>query len=138
MDSHLYPAVVDPALVGTYSPLANSGAEFVWDEVLEYRVWCHPERGAPPQGDEPGDDYHIAFATYPEALAFSERTPGSEEPLALVLQWESIDEPTAMSDMLRSQHRFETQPRWMGDRTGVFDLERLLAPGTGRGEASGR
>ncbi len=34
-----------------------------------------------------------AFATYAEALAFSQGTKGAEEPLALVLQREYIDEP---------------------------------------------
>jgi hypothetical protein len=86
-----YPAVVDPERVGTYDPLAKSGGGLVWDEVLEYRVWCHPERGAPDADD--GSDYYDAFATYEEALAFANETPGAEEPLALVLQRESIDEP---------------------------------------------
>ena len=41
-----YPQVKDPALVGTYPATAKAGGGYVWDEVLEYRVWCHPERGA--------------------------------------------------------------------------------------------
>lgn len=57
----------------------------------EYRVWCHPEHGVPDEGD--GDDYYLAFAAYEEALAFSNRTPGAEEPLALIPQEEFIDEP---------------------------------------------
>lgn len=63
----------------------------MWDEVLEYRVWCHPERGAPDL--EQGSDYYCSFATYPRALAFSNRTKGAEEPLALVLQRQHLDEP---------------------------------------------
>ena len=86
-----YPSVVDPALVGTYSALANAGGGLVWDEVLEYRVWCHPERGAPDKDD--GDDYFYAFATYEQAQEFAGHTVGAEQPLALVLQRESIDEP---------------------------------------------
>lgn len=86
-----YPDVLDPDLVGTYSPLANAGGGYVWDAVLEYRVWCHPENGAPDEDD--GSDYFYPFATYEDALAFSERTPGAEEPLALVLQREYISEP---------------------------------------------
>jgi len=62
-----------------------------WDAVLEYRVWCHPHRGAPDLED--GADYYYAFETYQEALAFSRREPGTEQPLALVLQEEYIDEP---------------------------------------------
>ena len=38
--------------------------------------------------------YYHAFATYTEALSFSQRTEGAEEPLALVRQIEYIDEPS--------------------------------------------
>lgn len=41
-----YPKVKNPDLVGTYSALTKSGRGYVWDEVLEYRVWCHSEMGA--------------------------------------------------------------------------------------------
>jgi len=85
-----YPAVLDPILVGTYPGVAKSGGGLVWDEVLEYRVWCHPERGAPDEAD--GSDYYFPFASYEEAAEFSARTEGAEEPLALVLQREFIDE----------------------------------------------
>ena len=77
--------------MGTYSPLAKAGGGFVWDEVLEYRVWRHPERGAPDLAD--GSDYYDGFATYTEALAFSQGTEGAEEPLALVRQLEYLAEP---------------------------------------------
>ena len=77
--------------MGTYSPLAAVGGGFVWDDVLEYRVWCHPERGALDLED--GDDYYYAFATYAEALAFSQRIEGAEWPLALIRQCEYITEP---------------------------------------------
>jgi putative acetyltransferase len=87
-----FPQVLDPSLVGTYEALVKSGGGFVWDAVLEYRVWCHPERGAP--DTEEGNDYYYAFATYAEALAFSKETRGAEEPLALVLQEEYINEPS--------------------------------------------
>jgi hypothetical protein len=60
------------------------GWRLVWDEVLEYRVWCH---------SNDGDDYYFAFATYPKALAFSRRTEGAEEPLALIRQRQHINEP---------------------------------------------
>jgi hypothetical protein len=79
-----YPDVLNPELVGTYPAHAHAGGGYVWDEVLEYRVWCHPRKGS---------DYFHAFATHAEALAFSEVTPRSEEPLALILQREYIDEP---------------------------------------------
>ena len=85
------PPAADASLVGKYPGVASSGGGFVWDAVLEYRVWCHPERGAPDEAD--GSDYFHAFANYEDALAFSEETAGSEEPIALVLQEEYIDEP---------------------------------------------
>src|SRR5215831_10253229 len=86
-----YPSVLDPSLVGTYPASAHAGGGYVWDAVLEYRVWCCPERGASDEDD--GSDYYYPFATYEEALAFSEHTQGAEEPLALVLQREYINEP---------------------------------------------
>lgn len=85
------PDVLDPRLVGTYPALAKAGGGYVWDAVLEYRVWCHPERGAPDTCD--GNDYYHAFASFDEARQFAEDTKGAEEPLALVLQEEFIDEP---------------------------------------------
>ena len=83
--------VVDPSLVGTYPASAKAGGGYVWDAVLEYRVWCYPERGAPDLAE--GSDYYYPFEAYQEALAFSEETPGSGEPLALIVQEEYIDEP---------------------------------------------
>jgi hypothetical protein len=91
MNVHKYPDAVDPHLVGSYSPLAKAGGGYVWDDVLEYRVWCHPERGAP--DIEEGSDYYHAFATYAEALTFSRDTEGAETPLALIRQNEYIAEP---------------------------------------------
>lgn len=91
VNTDAYPDVVDESLVGTYSPLAKAGGGYVWDDVLEYRVWCHPEQGAPDEED--GSDYYYAFATYAEALEFSQETQGAEEPLALIRQREFISEP---------------------------------------------
>jgi putative acetyltransferase len=86
-----YPAVLDPSKVGTYPAAAKAGGGFVWDAVLEYRVWCHPERGAPDEAE--GSDYYYAFETYEDAQAFACAHDGTEAPLALVLQCEYIDEP---------------------------------------------
>ena len=63
--------------------------------IIEYRVWCHPEGGSP-NSEEGSDDYY-PFATYAEALAFSQSTAGAEEPLALVRQREYIAEPNPAS-----------------------------------------
>jgi putative acetyltransferase len=92
MKAASYPDAVDPSLVGTYSPLAKAGGGFVWDDVLEYRVWCHPEQGALDLDD--GSDYYHSFATYDEAIAFSQSSEGAEEPLALIRQIEHINEPS--------------------------------------------
>ena len=83
--------VLDPALVGTYLGTAKAGGGYVWDAVLEYRVWCHAEPGAPESDD--GSDYYYSFETYEQALAFCKETQGAEEPLALIVQEEYIDEP---------------------------------------------
>jgi len=86
-----FPDVLDASLVGTYPALAKAGGGYVWDEVLEYRVWCCPLRGA--EDLEDGSDYYYAFASYAEALEFSKQTDGADDPLALILQREFIDEP---------------------------------------------
>jgi hypothetical protein len=91
MKRRRYPSAVDPKHVGKYPSVTRSGGGYVWDEVLEYRVWCHPERGAPDVAD--GSDYFHSFATYDKALAFSRHTKGAETPLALIRQNEYIDEP---------------------------------------------
>lgn len=86
-----YPKVREPDKVGEYPALVNSGGGYVWDDVLEYRVWCHPHDGAPDLED--GSDYYYAFDSYIEALACSKDIVGAEEPIALVLQLEYINEP---------------------------------------------
>jgi putative acetyltransferase len=87
-----HPTAVDPAKVGTYSAMAKAGGGYVWDAVLEYRVWCYPGQGAEDLDD--GSDYHYAFATFDQASEFAARTTGAQEPLALILQEEYIDEPS--------------------------------------------
>ncbi len=86
-----YPKAIHEDKVGTYPAAVKAGGGYVWDAVLEYRVWCHPERGAPDL--EEGHDYYYAFASYDEALAYAKHLVGADEPLALVLQEEYLDEP---------------------------------------------
>lgn len=86
-----YPKVLDEEMVGKYTALAKLGGGYVWDEVLEYRVWCHPEDGAPDLAE--GNDYFRVFTNYKAAKEFSDSNEGTEKPLALVLQKEFIDEP---------------------------------------------
>jgi len=88
----MYPEVKDKEKVGTYSAVVKAGGGYVWDEVLEYRVWCHPHDGA--EDLENGSDYYYVFETFESALEFSKNTIGAEEPLALILQKEYIDEPS--------------------------------------------
>ena len=87
-----FPVAIDPSKVGSYPAHAYAGGGYVWDAVLEYRVWCHPERDAKNLDD--GGDYYYAFATFEEASEFAKATQGAEEPIALILQEEYIDEPS--------------------------------------------
>ncbi|HKR27552.1 MAG TPA: hypothetical protein VJS11_08855, partial [Acidobacteriaceae bacterium] len=103
MNADSCPDAIDATLVGTYPADAHAGGGYVWDEVLEYRVWCHPERGAADR--DKGNDYYYAFATYGEAAAFSASTPGAEEPLVLIRQIEYIDEPNP------GEYRHVMEPR---------------------------
>lgn len=91
MTDRNYPGVLNPELVGLYDAAAYTGGGYTWDAVLEYRVWMHPERGAPDECN--GNDYFYAFESYAHALEFSRENAGAEEPIALVLQIEHIDEP---------------------------------------------
>ncbi len=101
-DGPSFPAVKDPSLVGSYPALAMAGGGYVWDAVLEYRVGCHPQDGE--------DDYFLAFATYEDALEFSEATAGAEEPLALILQEEYIEESEPGVYVHRSEPRVTEWP----------------------------
>ncbi len=87
-----YPLAINFDLVGEYPASTKSGGGYFYDEVLEYRVWCHPERGAPDESN--GEDYFYAFADYEHALEFSHSTPGAEPPLVLIRQREWINEPS--------------------------------------------
>jgi len=44
MSSSTYPDVLAAELVGTYPASAKAGGGYVWDEVLEYRVWVSSRR----------------------------------------------------------------------------------------------
>src|SRR6187402_740794 len=88
--SSRFPEAINPSLVGTYPAPAKAGGGYVWDAVLEYCVWCYPRDGAEDAFE--GSDYFYAFASHEDAREFEGRTPGAQEPLALVLQEEYIDE----------------------------------------------
>lgn len=85
-----YPDVLDPDLVGYFDAKVGAGGGYVWDDVLEYRVWLYPEEGATDEDD--GCDYYRPYASYEEAFEFYKSTKGAQEPIALVLQREYIGE----------------------------------------------
>ena len=149
MQTPKYPDAMDRDRVGEYPALAGAGGGYVWDEVLEYRVWCHPERGA--EDLDEGGDYYYAFATYDEALEFSTQTPGAEAPIVLILQREHINEPEPGHYVHVREERntewpveFLSRPR-RTDRTipdflspsapaNRLDILRGLAPGSARAD----
>jgi putative acetyltransferase len=87
-----YPRAVFPEKVGSYPAAAKAGGGYVWDEVLEYRVWCSPRLGA--DDLEEGSDYYFCFEIYEKASKFSRDYLGAKAPLALILQREYLDEPS--------------------------------------------
>jgi len=86
-----FPRARDPELVGSHLAFVKSAGGNVWDDVPEYRVWCHPEQAA--ADEEDGSDCYYAFEMFDVAEKFSRETPGAEEPLALIVQQEFISEP---------------------------------------------
>ena len=104
-----YPPTKDLRKIGTYPSLIPSGGGFLYDKVLEYRVWVHPKNG---------DNFYKAFATYKEAESYSSKTPGAESPLVLVLQkkghWASQKENVVA---VGEEDRItEWYPEWLPDR----------------------
>jgi hypothetical protein len=109
-----YPVAIDPNRVGSYPPDAKSGAGYFYDDVLEYRVWLNPDRGARPLNGS--QDYFVAFAQYELAQEFSDNTPGAEPPLVLVRQREWVDEPQKGQFIRESGERItEWQVQWLKD-----------------------
>lgn len=127
-DSIAYPHATDPSKVGSYPATAGAGGGFVWDEVLEYRVWCHPERGAPDEDN--GNDYYYSFATYAEALDCSESITGAEEPLVLILQREHINESGPGQYVhVTTERTCEWPPEFLSrPRRTPFTIPDFLAP----------
>jgi len=121
-----YPLAINVQKVGTYPALTKSGAGYFFDDVLEYRVWLHPERGATPLNGS--NDYYYAFAEYERAEAFSRTTTGAEHPLVLVRQLEYIDEPTpGHYQVVRSERMTEWQIEWLAeDKRGPNSIDEFL------------
>lgn len=108
-----FPKAVDPARVGKYPALAGSGGGYVYDDVLEYRVWTK--------------NRFRAFATFEQAADYQRQTPGAEAPLALVLQKEYIDEPAPGQRRLCKKRRVtEWQVTWLREGRRTPEAVRAL------------
>ena len=102
--SSKYPVAVNFEKVGSYPAFSDSGGGYFYDEVLEYRVWIHPDR----------DDYFQAFPTYEDAFEFSKKTNGAEDPLVLILQYEHINEPVpGKFEHVKGDRITEWQVQWL-------------------------
>ena len=109
-----FPVAADPVKVGVYEADTKSGAGYFYDDVLEYRVWLHPECGAARVRD--GNDYYAAFAQFERAEEFSKKTKGAEIPLVLIRQREWIDEPSPRKYEPKSGERItEWRIEWLKD-----------------------
>ena len=60
--------------------------------------------------EENGDDYYYAFDNYEDAFECSKAINGAEEPLALVLQEEYINEPEPSKYEHIKEHRITEWP----------------------------
>ena len=125
--SSRFPLAVDPMRVGRYSGRVRSGAGYFYDEVLEYRVWLHPERGAKPLAGN--HDYFAAFAQYERAAAFARSAAGSEQPLVLIRQVEWINESAPGQYVVEKGDRVtEWKVEWLeGSRRGPNSISEFLA-----------
>ena len=107
-----YPLAVDSTQVGKYAPESKSGAGYFYDEVLEYRVWFHPEKDAEPLNGT--DDYYVAFVQYEKEEEVSKSSKGAEEPLVLVRQYEWVNEPEPSHYVAEKGNRItEWQTKWL-------------------------
>ena len=122
-----YPIAVDPSKVGTYPVDTKSGAGYFYDDVLEYRVWLHPDRGATPLNGD--DDYFVAFAQYERAEEFSTTIAGAEQPIVLDRQREWIAEPTPGKFHAEKGDRVtEWRVKWLaGNKRGPETIAKFLA-----------
>ena len=104
----MYPEIKNINLVGSYDAVAKAGGGYVWDDVLEYRVWCYPSMGAKDLCG--GDDYFYSFDNCEEAIMFSEEIKGANEPLALIIQHEYIDESEEGEYVHKKEQRIAEWP----------------------------
>ena len=105
----------------------KSGAGYFYDDVLEYRVWVHPDLGGKLLAGS--EDYFAAFAQYEPALVFSTATQGAEPPLVLVRQVESINEPSpGVFEWDKVERVTEWQVQWLhGNKRKAGSIQQFLA-----------
>lgn len=123
----MYPIAVDIRKVGTYPARTKSGAGYFYDDVLEFRVWLHPKWGADAKNG--GDVYFYAFAQYERALQLSSHAKGAEQPLVLVRQVKSINEPSPGTFEVMDRERItEWRVAWLaGSRRLPDTIEKFMA-----------
>lgn len=80
-------------------------------------------------GEYPALVYFFAFAEYKNALAFSQKTKGAEEPLVLIRQYQWIDEPSPGKYQVKQGERItEWQVAWLrGTKRGPNSISEFLA-----------
>ena len=117
----MHPKASNIDKIGTYPALSFSGGGYFFDEVLEYRVWVHPDNG--------DDVYFHFFGDYESALAYSSHTKGAEEPCVLILQKEYIDEPEeGVFYKVKKERITEWQVDWLTDSKREADsLDKFIA-----------
>lgn len=117
-----YPAVIDPDQVGKYPTMVYAGGGYFFDEVLEYRVWCHPDNSDADRYNINDVDNCHCFTSYQQALAFAANNQNAATPVALVRQLEWIDQPSRGVYIHNKGERLtEWQPEWLdrGARTAT-------------------
>lgn len=121
-----FPLAVDLNQVGKYPLETKSGGGYFYDDVLEYRVWFHPENGADAWNGT--HDYVVAFAQYEPALALSRQSRGAEPPLVLVRQREWIDEPEPGNYIVKNGERItEWDVAWLKEyKRGPDSIQAFL------------
>lgn len=98
-----FPDAVDPKLVGTYPAIPAEDWLLVnsYDEVLEYRVRFSE-----------GSSFR-AFASYDEAILFSQKFIGAEDPFVLVLQREWISIQNGKHMHMKTERVAEVNIEWL-------------------------
>lgn len=114
-----YPIADKPKKIGSFPVEVFSGGGYLFDKVLEYRVWVRNKNVS---------SELYSFTNYEDALRFRNQTKGAEFPLALVYQAEYIAEPEEGEPVLIKQPRIaEWQVKWLeGNQRNEKNINNLL------------